>query len=103
MKYPGCSWEFMADYVKPVARKKSDTLLIHVGTNDQTKGVNTMEKFRKCVEVIRELDKTEDLQIGFPIIIQRTDKDFRNEIKETNITLKNYCLGKGFVFVDNDK
>ena len=34
MKYPGCSSEVMADYVKPVARKKSDTALIHVGTND---------------------------------------------------------------------
>ena len=54
------------------------------------------------MKVVRELDKTEDLQIGFPFIIQKTDKDFRNEIKETNIKLENYCLGKGFIFVDND-
>ena len=92
----------MVDYVKPVARKKPDTLLIHVGTNDLTKGVNTMRKVRKSVEVIRELDNTENMQIGFSSIIQRTDKDFSNEIKESNIKLKNYCLGKGFIFVDND-
>ena len=61
-----------------------------------------MKKVRKCVEVIQELDNTESIQIGFSIIIQRTDKDFSNKIKETNITLKNYCLGKGFIFVDND-
>ena len=61
-----------------------------------------MKKVRKCVEVIQELDNTENIQIGFSSIIQRTDKDFSNEIKEISIKLKNYCCGKGFIFVDND-
>ena len=98
MKHPGCSPEDMVDYEKPVARKKPDTLIIHVGTNDLIKGVNTMRKVSKCVEIIRELDNTENSQIRFSSIIQRTDKDFSNEIKETNIKLKNYL----FIFVDND-
>ena len=38
MKYSGCSSEDILDYVKPIARKKPDTLIIHVGTNDLTKG-----------------------------------------------------------------
>ena len=91
MKHPGCSSEDMVDYVKPVARKKPDTLIIHVGTNDLIKGVNTMKKVRKCLKVIRELDNTENIQIGFSSIIERTDKDFSNEVIETNIKLKNYC------------
>ena len=63
-----------------------------------------MNKVRKSVEVIRELDNTENIRIGFSTIIERADKDFSNEIKETNIKLKNYCLGIfGFIFVDNDK
>ena len=92
----------MVEYVKTLARKKPDTLIIHVGTNDLTKGVNTMNKVRKCVEVIQELDNTENIQIGFSSIIQRTDIDFSNEIKVISIKLKNYCYGKGFIFVDND-
>ena len=47
MKYPGCSLENMVGYVKPVARKKLDTLVIHVETNELTKGVNTMKKVQK--------------------------------------------------------
>ena len=86
MKHPDCSSEDMADYAKPVARKKPDTLIIHVGTNDLTKGVNTMKKVRKCVKVIQELDNTKNIQIGFSSIIQRTNKDFSNEIKGTNIS-----------------
>ena len=88
--------------MKTLARKKPDTLIIHVGTNDLTKGVNTMNKVRKCVEVIQELDNTENIQIGFSSIIQRTDTDFSNEIKVISIKLKSYCYGKGFIFVDND-
>ena len=102
MKHLGCSSEDMVDYVKPVAMKKPEILIIHVGTNDLTNGVSTMKKVRKFVEIIRELDNAENIQIGFSSIIQRTDKCLSNEMKETNIKLKNYCLGKGFIFVDND-
>ena len=99
MKHPGCSSEDMVDNVKPVAGKKPDTLIIHVGMHDLTKGINTMKKVRKCVEVVRELDKTENTEIGFSSFMQRSDKDFSNEIKETKIKLKNYCLGKGFTLL----
>ena len=44
-----------------VLRNKPGTLIIHLGTNDLTKGVNTMRKVRKCVEVIRDLDNTENI------------------------------------------
>ena len=104
MKHLGCLPEDMVDYVKPVMRKKPepDILLIHVGTNGSTKGVNTKRKVGKCVEVIRELINTVNIQIRFSGIIQRIDKNFSNGIKETNIKLKNSCLGRGFVFIDND-
>ena len=92
----------MVVYEKPIAGKKLDTLIIHVKANDLTKGSNAMKKVRKCVEVIRVLDNTENIQNKFSNIIQRTDKDFSNKIKETNIKLNHYCLGKGFIFVDND-
>ena len=52
MKHPGCSLEDMVDYVKPGVRKKPDTLIIHVGTNDLTEDVNNTKKVRKCVEII---------------------------------------------------
>ena len=36
----------MLDYIKPIALRKTDTLIIHTGTNDLTNGVNTREKLR---------------------------------------------------------
>ena len=42
----------MFDCVNGVAWKKSDVLTMHVGTNDLTKGINTMSKVRKIVSAI---------------------------------------------------
>ena len=34
--------------------------------------------------------------------IYRSDKSFLKEIRELNIQLKMYCLGRGFIYVDNE-
>ena len=33
----------MLDYIKPIERRKPDTLIIHTGTNELSNGVNTMK------------------------------------------------------------
>ena len=94
MKHPGCSAEDMIDYIKPIAKKKADTILLHVGTNDLTKGTNIMKNIRKCVEAIRELDNSENTQIGYSSIMNSFDKDFSKEISELNFKPKKYRLGR---------
>ena len=80
MKHPGCSTGDMTDYIKRIARKKQDTILLYVGTNDLTKGINTMKNVRKCVEAIRELDNSENIQISFSSMMHRSDKDFQKKL-----------------------
>ena len=101
MKHPGSTTDDMVDYVRPVTRKEPDVIIMHVGTNDLTKGVNTMSKVRKIVSAIQEVDSTRNIQLGFSSIVQRADKDYSKEIKYINTGLKSYCLGKGLIFVDN--
>ena len=60
MKHPGCSTEDMIVGINSIARKKTDTILLHGGTNDLTKGINTMKNIRRCMEAIRELDNSEN-------------------------------------------
>ena len=99
--HPGSRTEDMLDYIKPVVRKKPDTIIFHTGTNDLTNGVNTMKKIRKLVKVVREIDESEEIKIGFSSVIYRQDKDADDERKELNSKLKKYCEGKGFVFIEN--
>ena len=65
----------MMDYIKPVVRKKPDTVIIHTGTNDLTNGGKTMNKVKKLVQYIRENDKDKSIQIGFSGICYRADRD----------------------------
>ena len=76
MKHPGSTTDDMVDYVRPVARKKSDVIIMNVGSNDLTKGVNTMSKVSKIVSTIQEVDSTRNIQLGFSSIAQRVDKDY---------------------------
>ena len=91
----------MLDYIKPIAPRKPDTLIIHAGTADLTNGVNTMEKVRKLVKVVCEIDESEKIKIGFSSVIYRKDKDLEDERNEVNVKLKKYCEGKGFAFIEN--
>ena len=102
MKHPECSTEDMIHYIKPIATKKPDTILLHVGTNDFTKRFGTMKNIRKCVQAISELANSENIQISFFGIMHRSHKKFSKEISELNVKLKKHCLGRGFIYVDND-
>ena len=101
MKHLGFTTDDMVDYGKPVTLKKPDVIIMHVGMNDMTRGVNTMSKVRKIVCAIQEVDSTRKIQLCFSSIVERADKDYSKEIKDINTRWKGYCLGKGLIFVDN--
>ena len=89
--HPGSTIEDVLDYIKPIAQRKPDTLIIHTGTNDLTNGVNTMKKVRKLVKVIRKIDESEKIKIGF--FSYRKEKDLEGGRNEANVKLKKYCEG----------
>ena len=62
--HPGSTTEDMLDYIKPIAQRKPDTLIIPTGTNDLTNGVNKMKKVRKLVKVVREIDESEKIKMN---------------------------------------
>ena len=83
--HPGSTIQNVLDYIKSVARRKHDTLIIHTSTNDLINGVNATKKVRKLVKVVREIDESKNVQIGFCSVIYHKDKDLeddRNEVKK---------------------
>ena len=82
--HPGAATEGFVDFIKPVIRKKPDAVIIHAGTkNDQS--VKQRKPFKKC--------DSGKVGIGFSGIIERADRNFSDQIKETNDNLKRYCEG----------
>ena len=91
----------MLDYIKPTVRRKPDVLVIHTGTNDLTNGVNTMKEVRQLVKCVKELDKEEEVKIGFLSVINRSGRNLEKGIIDPNHKLMWYCEGN-HLFIDNN-
>ena len=61
-----------------------------------------MNQVRKIAKTIQEMEDSGKIGIGFSGIIQRADRNFKDQIKKTNDKLKRHREGNGFVYVDND-
>ena len=100
--HPGATTDDIIDYVRPTARKKPDMTITHTGTNDIQNKVNTLQKVRKVIATIKEIDVNNEIQIAFSSVIHRDDQDFEEEIKENSRKLDNLCKGKWFKFSNNN-
>ena len=99
--HPGATIDYIIVYVRPTARKKPDMIIIHTGTNDIQKKVNTFQKVRKVITTIKEIDVNNEIQITFSSVIHHDDQD-EEEVKEINRKLKNLCKGKVIKFINNN-
>ncbi len=98
--HSGASMEDMLDYIKPPARRKPDVVVLHCGTNDFTKGVNTIPALKEVIKEIKEI--TPDTQIAISSIVERTDKKVKlKDIEDMNRKLKSLCVERKMMFIDN--
>ena len=98
--FSGYTTEDMLDIVKPAARRKPDAIIIHSGTNDITRDINTMKNIRKIVKSIR--DSSENTQVLLSGIMNREDGNYNNKISETNTRMASYRKCQEFIFINNN-
>ena len=99
--HPDATTENIIDYIKPTIRQKPDIIIIHSGTNDLTKDVNTMSRVRKVAAAVIEIDAKSKIKLGFSGIVARDDINKEEDIVITNNKLEKYCKGNEFFFINN--
>ena len=57
--HPGANTHDIIDYVRPAAHKKPTMIIIHTSTNYIQNKVNTLQKVRKVITTIKEIDVNE--------------------------------------------
>ena len=78
-------------------------IIIHTGTNDiQNTHFNTLQKVRKVITTIKEIDVNNERKITFSNAIHRDDQDFEEDIKEINKKLEHLFKGKRIKFINNN-
>ena len=98
--FPSGTSKDILDEVEDTLKTQPDTLIVHAGTNDLTKNINTLISVKKLCEKAKRT--WPDTKIAFSNIIYR--KDRRNADKQlidTNARLKNFCNQKNIPLIDN--
>ena len=97
--FPGGTRKDILDEVEDTFKTQPDTLIVHAGTNDLTKNINTLRRVKKLCEKAKRVSP--DTKIVFSNMIYR--KDRRNTDMQrinTNARLKNLCNQKNILLVD---
>ena len=99
--HPGATTYHFIDYIKPTICQKLNIVIVHSGTNDLTKNVNTMNKVCKVVAAVQEINTEGKIKLGFSDIAARGDINKEGNIVSTNKRLEKYCKENEFFFINN--
>ena len=99
--HPGAATDDIIDYIKPTISQKPDIVIVHSGTNDLTKDVNTMSRARRVAAAVKEIDTEGKIKLSFSGIVMRGDIKKEEDIVSTNNRLEKYFKGTEFFFIDN--
>ena len=69
---PGSNSQDIVDHLKPVTRRKPDTFIIQMGTNDITSGTDTQEFLDQAVNLLKTESPRTEVTTSLPI--RRTDR-----------------------------
>ena len=51
--FPGGTTETILEEIKELVKNKPDTLIVHAGTNDMTKGKNMLNNIKKIIKSVK--------------------------------------------------
>ena len=86
--------------VDDVVKNKPGDIVIHVGTNDITNGINLLNIVKKIVKQVFGISPRTTVAFS-SIIVRKDNKNVEKSLADTNTRLKKYCQQKGIVFIEN--
>ena len=98
--YGGATTEDMLDFIKPTVRKRPEQIILHVGTNDLTNGIDTTKNLKKLINFIK--DQSPSTSVCLSSLITRSDKKGLDvKIIDLNKKLIKLCNDNDLDFIDN--
>ena len=70
--FPGGTSETILDVVDTLVTDKPDCIIVHAGTNDITKGINSLNSVNKIVKKVKQTSS--NTKLVFSSLITRKDK-----------------------------
>jgi hypothetical protein len=94
--FAGCTTQDMADYIKPIIRKKPNKLVLHVGTNNLKNCENPTTCAKDIIQLGKSINRSiPETKIIISGLITRVDEEIlASKVNEVNAMLKQSCLEK---------
>ena len=90
----------MVDFIKPYLRKKPDAIILHCGTNDLTKGVNTVESLEEIIQITKTQSEGPELVMS-GLVTRRDKPDMIKKAAALNSCIKDFCRNQQIKFIEN--
>ena len=98
--HPGATTEDIVDHANPVLRNKPDVMIVHAGTNDITKHIDTCKYLDKLIQMVKK--KHPNTKIVLSSAITRHDKNLNTEVVKMNEKLKTITESHGIHLIKHD-
>ena len=90
LNHPGASSDDMKDFINPTIKRKPDILIIHVGSNDISKEVDTMANLQTIINRVKK--KSANTTLAISSIITRYDQpNIDKKVENLNNDIKVLC------------
>ena len=100
--HSGATSRDIVDHIKPASRKQPGCIIIHVGTNDLTNGVDAIQNLKMAMEEAKKESPNTDFALS--TITIRKDKqvlDMKVDINKANNEIKNLATQLNLKVIEN--
>ena len=98
--HSGATSQDIKDHIKPIIRRKPDLIIIHAGTNDLTKGCNTVEEMNEIIEAAKSDSPSTEIVIS-SLTTRRDNIGMPKKVKNLNRKLNDACDKHQIKMIDN--
>ena len=101
LNFSGATSADIVTKIDEVLNRKPASLIVHVGTNDLTNGINLLSNAKKIVNKVNKTSPNTVLTFS-NIIVRKDNKNLEKARADTNSRLKNFCRQKKINLLSND-
>ena len=98
---PGGTSETILDEVDTLVADKPDCIIVHAGTNDITKGINSLNSVKKIVKKVKQTSPNTKVVFFFSLITRKDKKDLDKKVQDVSNRLNNYCTHTNLDYIEN--
>ena len=101
MNHPNATSEDLKDVINPTIRRKPDTIIVHIGTNDITQEIDTIANLNTIMNRITK--KSSNSKVFISSVLMCHDKPhIQEKVKKLNTDLKLFCDENLIKYINND-